>query len=619
MDEERREDRDERESASGDPAARPGDEIPVPDATLGEPAALPGDENPAPDATLGEPPAVEPEDAPPATAGPEEEWSEEDVFVPAATASAEAPAVEPVEPIQTPPAVRKWILVAVLLVLAAGTALRMKDFFQPWRNANPSQVLKGFGGALYSTMARNHIRYGYANTKLAMINSGGVRPVNELGKYRYLNHPPLYAVLLSLAFRVLGDDEWCARLFALVFSALSLLMIFVVVRQQAGAVAGLVAMILMAVMPMAVYYGAFVEVQSSHVMFIALTIFYFYWKWHVSRRAGFFWSMLACFFLGAALDWPVYLLAFGIFLHHLITPGPRGRSKVIWLGLPVAVFVAFGLTAAYIHRLSGGTLGGLVHALWVETTHRQTVGSLVETGLWLEWPRKLEEYFLRMYTLPVLVLAAMWIVPGLVATLGRRAPAGGGLVFCFLCMGAGYVALFPAGSTLHEYWSMYLIVVFSAAIAFLLNEASRWTLGLATAILAVFLGITAWNRYEPLIPYESSHYVVSGEALKQTTAPEDILTVLAKGTERFHYTYYADRTIHVLTPEDYLADPGRALTGKWVVVPKDFEGHPIKNFAGAYEEYEKARDRLVAALAARTEPIEAGPLLLFANRPGEDD
>jgi len=260
-----------------------------------------------------------------------------------------------------------------------------------------------------------------------------------------------------------------------------------------------------------------------------------------------------------------------------------------------------------------------VYALLVETTHGQSPSSLIESGQWREWPRKLEAYFLRMYTLPVLALAVLWMLRGLLATLFRRAPAGGGLVFCFVCMGAGYVALFPAGSTLHEYWSMYLIVAFSAAVAFLLNEASRWTLGLATVLLAVFLGMTAWNRYEPLIERKSSHYVKAGEALKRTTQPEDILTVLAVGTEKFHYVYYADRTIHVIEPEDYLADSTRAMEGKWVAVPRDFEGHPIRNFTGAYEQYKKARDQLVRAMSARTEPIEAGPLLLFENRPGKGD
>ncbi|MBN2489293.1 MAG: glycosyltransferase family 39 protein, partial [Planctomycetes bacterium] len=453
---------------------------------------------------------------------------------PTAAVAAEQRPAEPDSAGGLPPPCRfaagRWLAIAVLVILAAGTALRMRDFFQPWKNTDPSLVLKGFGGALYGTMARNHVRYGYRNTRLAMVNCGGEREVGELANHRYLNHPPLFAVLLSLAFHAFGVHEWSARLVPLVFSALSLLMLFVVVRLVAGVVPALLAMLLMAALPMAAYYGAFVEVQSFQVMFLSLALFYFYWKWHLGRRAVFLVAMFALFFLGAGFDWPIYLLAAGLFLHHVLAPGPRGRSKAILVFLPLGVVVAFGATLVYVTKLSGTqNLGALLNALAVETTGGQSLDALFGEGRWLEWPRRLRGYFATMYTWPVLILAAVWILRAAVAGVFRRAPVASGLVFAYLCMGGGYVLLFPYGSSIHEYWSMYLIPVFCVAAACLLCEASRWTVGVGAAVLAAYLGVHAWNRFEPPIPYESSYYVQAGRALQDRTDPTDTVAVLAIG------------------------------------------------------------------------------------------
>lgn len=520
---------------------------------------------------------------------------------------------------------RIWVVLLVLFILGAGTALRMKDFRQPWKTTDPSLDsslgLKGFGGALYSNIARNHVRYGYENTRGAMVTCGGQRHVEELVNHRYLNHPPLIGLLLSFSFHLFGVHEWSARLVPLVFSVLSLLMIFVVCRLVAGTGPALIACALMAAMPMAVYYGTFVEVQSFQVMFMSLVIFWFYWKWHLSRRGLLLWGFLAVFFLGAFMDWPVYLLACGLFLHHVLAPGARGRSRGIWLWLPVAVFIAFGLNVAFVYFLGGRSVSDLVIAMGVETGISHGILDMFRTGEWVRWPKALKDFFLRMYTFPMLLFTVVYLLRALIGLVVRRPPVGGGLVFAYFCMGAGYVILFPGGSTLHEYWSMYLIPVVAAGTAFILWEVAglithrvprQWLVDVTVTILVLSLGIQAWNRFTPGIEYGASYYVRAGEALRALTGPEDTVAILGNHTEKVFYAYYSDRTIHLLTVEDLLARPEAAdrIKGRYVAVPRDFRAHPLRK---ALEPHGAVRDRLREKMSAISPPVDAGPLLLFRN------
>jgi len=521
---------------------------------------------------------------------------------------------QPAAPVRSAPGgarARRRVGILVLLILAAGTALRLPDFTDPWRHTTARLKAKGLNGALYGTIARNHVRHGYLGTRLAMVRCGGERTVEELGNHRYLNHPPLFAVLLSFSFQAFGVHEWSARLVPLLFSVLSLLMLFGVCRLVSGLRPALIAMALMAATPMAAYFGAFVDVQSSPVLFIALVIFYFYWKWYSSRRSGFFLALILSFLIGAALDWPIYLLALALFLHFLLNPGDRGYSRLI-VGLPVTATIAFGLTLVHIGLLAPDrSLSGFLDAFRFQgLASSPTFG---QGGLWAAWAGRLEVYFLRYYTLPLLFLAAFWMVRALLAGAFRRAPAGGGLVFCFVFTGGAYVLLFPAGSAVHEFWSFYLIPALCASVAFLLSETSRWTAAVATSALAIYLGAAAWALYEPEVPHRSAFYVQAGQGLREKTRPADTVTVIGSRTEAYLYAYYGDRTIHYLDPPAIRTDP-EALDrapGRWVAVVKDIDLYRRRTHPSTSEGYEAVLEAVTRRLGPKAEPVVAGPLLLF--------
>jgi len=506
---------------------------------------------------------------------------------------------------------RRRVGVAVLLILAVGTALRAPDLTQPWRHTTERLKAKGLNGALYSTIARNHVRYGYRNTRFAMTRCGGERTVEELANHRYLNHPPLFAVLLSFSFRVFGVHEWSARLVPLLFSALSLLMLFVVCRLVAGTGPALIAMTLMAVTPMAVYFGAFVDVQGSQVLFVALVMFYFYWKWYTSRKRVFFLALILSFLIGAALDWPVYLFALGLFLHFLVNPGRPGYSRLI-VGLPVIAAFAFGVTLAYIGLLHPDrSLSGFLDAFRFQGLASSS--TFAESGMWAAWAERLGVYFLRYYTPPLLILALFWMARALLAGAFLRAPAGAGFVFCFAFLGVMHVALFPAGSAVHEFWSFYLIPALCASVAFLLSETSRRTATFATAVLAVYLGTAAWDLYEPRVPHDSGFYVQAGRSLEASTRPEDTVTVIGYRTEAYLYSYYGDRTIRYLDPPGVVADPAKLdrVAGRWVAVVKDLDLYRRRTLSHTAGAYQAALDAVIERLSPKSKPVEAGPLLLF--------
>lgn len=505
-------------------------------------------------------------------------------------------------------------LVILCVLVVAGTALRMVDFDQPWHNEAHTQGLKGFGGALYGNIGRNHVRYGYVATRGAMVNCGGERPVAELANHRYVNHPPLVGILLSLSFHAFGVSETSARTLPVVASLFAMLVLFFAVRAAAGVAIALLATAFFATMPMAVYYGAFVEVQGSQVMLAVIAIAAIYFRWHATRRRGWLVALFTAVVVGAFLDWPVYLLAVALWLHHVVAPGVAGRRRAIWLGLPLATIACFAANVAYASLLSKAGIGQLLVAFTLENR-----GDAAAASGWGAWWRANRDYALAMYGPPMLVLAGLALVGSAGAALSRRAVPGAALAFVFVATGVLYATIFRKGAILHEYWSQHMspglavaaaIAVWTGARAFGTGRGRVVAASVIGVVLAGWLGWTSWERYEPRIDYASSYYVRAGSALRDASAPDEVVTIIGNRGEQPLYTFYADRTIHLVDARVAFEarDLPAQIRGRWVAIPRSLRDHPIWHdelvFEPVRQHFEDVLSRVVA-------PRDAGPLLLY--------
>ncbi len=105
----------------------------------------------------------------------------------------------------------------VLMLLAAFSRAHR---IAPWSLGDHN----GWGGAFYSNIARNYLRYGYGETHFAPVVNTGIVPARR--HVYYLTHPPGIGWLVSVCFRLLGIHEWAARLVPLVFSLGTIVLLY---------------------------------------------------------------------------------------------------------------------------------------------------------------------------------------------------------------------------------------------------------------------------------------------------------------------------------------------------------------------------------------------------------
>src|ERR1051325_64830 len=112
---------------------------------------------------------------------------------------------------------KRWVTpAAVAVVFAAGALVHVGSPFLRHR-----EVV----GAVYSSMARNHLRLGYSATRLASyeVSAPDLSVYPYWREYCYPNRTFLSVLITSLWFRVFGDGEAVLRLSLLVAALGSLL------------------------------------------------------------------------------------------------------------------------------------------------------------------------------------------------------------------------------------------------------------------------------------------------------------------------------------------------------------------------------------------------------------
>ena len=153
------------------------------------------------------------------------------------------------------PSLRRRALAAILLVAAL---VRVLGVTGPW-----GEDFRGWGGAFYSMQARTFIEHGYLPTNFIGVRDPGPPPYTKHSMY--FKHPPMLAVLLSLVYRITGIHEWAGRLIPIVFSLGCLVLLYDFARRGFGERVALGATAIAAVIPMAGYYGAHVDVPLHSV------------------------------------------------------------------------------------------------------------------------------------------------------------------------------------------------------------------------------------------------------------------------------------------------------------------------------------------------------------------
>ncbi|MGH9332980.1 MAG: ArnT family glycosyltransferase, partial [Vicinamibacteria bacterium] len=376
-------------------------------------------------------------------------------------------------------------LLFLVVVIAAVAMSRGIDL--PWRHGDHN----GWGGAFYSNIARNYLRYGYLETRFAPVINTGKTPPEE--RRYYLTHPPFIGLAVSLSFRLFGEHEWSARLVPLAFSLGSILLLYRVGSAIASRETGLMAAALFSFAPVEALYGAHVDPQGPPVTFFSLLLLLAYHE----RRP---WLGAGALVLGAGFDWPIHYLAGLLAFHASFFSPDRRRWAFGLLAGSVLLVAAFFLHARLIaprpdqQYLESKTADAFLYWTGIRVPRGRIPGRSIEAPSLRDWLSRMGSHLDSLFTFPLLALGVFGA-----AVFGARGPRG--YLWILLSWGLLHILLFPLGAYVHDYWSIYLApglaLAGAAGLEWIGNRlrAGRKTfLAVSSTALAAFLLIAGIHR-----------------------------------------------------------------------------------------------------------------------------
>ncbi|MHC5209498.1 MAG: glycosyltransferase family 39 protein [Planctomycetota bacterium] len=450
----------------------------------------------------------------------------------------------------------RWHLLTVagLILAAVGMA---GTFDGPF-----SRGWLGHNGARYSHIARNYVRHGLLYERGAPLLDVVGAP--ETPHDVYAHHPPGVAMLVAMAFDVVGVTEDAARAVPALSMLVALLLLARLVQGAAGPRAAALAVLAAAAMPMVSVYGAHVDPQGPPVLCASLAVILAYRSW---RDGGSLAALLIASAAASALDWYGLYAPASCALHLWFTR-PDRRATAVGLGaFTLALCAGWLAWLTSLPRVSLDTLGRAAGTRGLTRLFEDGDALSRALGDWLRVTRDL------MPAWPLLLLFALGVMAGAIGSASRRRLEGAGrpreevpvgprgLVGLLLLPPLLHGLLFPAGLLQHGYWLFGLPLGLAAALA-----VAAQSLRAVPAVLAVGLLVPAgWVGAERVRAESNVLPALVGQALAAHTAPGDVILTtydvnpFAEGETGDVYVlkhpevlFYADRVVRggLATPDD---------------------------------------------------------------------
>ena len=480
-----------------------------------------------------------------------------------------------------------WIAAGVVFVF--GVVLRMQTFTELWTG-----VHNAWGGAFYGNVARNFLRYGYWATAFApVVNSGVVDPAQF---QFYYHHPPMTMWLTSISFFAFGVHEWSARLVPLVFSLLTMALVFEFARSAYGKVAALCTLMVMAALPVDAYYAAHVDPNSSVSIFFTTLAVDGYRRWLGSGQGRDYGVIVIAIVLGCMTGWYTYLVIPPMFAHFWLIHR-AARSRAMWTRawiLPAVSVVVFALFL--LHRkivFSGGH-----HEIYDTLSERVLKRT---SGHGLDLFALLEIYLrqiLTLYTLPIVALGAAWLVLFLWDFRKKRLCIADWCIAILLSYGLLYALAFPGHLRSHDFFVRTYapgaalacaLVVVRAANAVRLPALSLALIGLVVGGVCVAATVRTQWLYGKDDRNNGPTLRGFGEAVAALTTPRDPVFLPLNDAV---LQYYVDRpmTFNIDTPQKLEA--AAATTGPYLVIVPERSARRFPEFlAYLRARYPERQDR----------------------------
>lgn len=397
------------------------------------------------------------------------------------------------------------------LVFCSGLALSGYRLGEPaWEASH-----HGFMLSEYPNNAVNYLRFGYAETRLALVDDYG--PQLPEGRFTCrVDHSFVTPFLISLSYRLLGVHPLAARL-AMFILAMSTTIVAGLLcwRLTRSPWAGLVCVTICALSPMQTFYGRLTNPHHLAVFFVVLA-HYGYFRWFETRRRVYLWLVFGAIAAGTHSDWFAYFAPASLLLHLLLT-GRARREWLVTLAMGASPFLLFAT------HLGWASLGAphVIDTLWGQFTLRKSnVTELAGHGfsqadLW-------RTFFVRSVfwlTPPVMALGALWSARLAWVVRKRENWHAPMLVACAVFAVLAHNTLFDNLVMVHETAMLYQLTPFAAmaaamgavqipqSLAHPWNRIASAAVGLAIGIFALQAG-QAYLLLHDRAPIYLPHYEV---------------------------------------------------------------------------------------------------------------
>jgi dolichol-phosphate mannosyltransferase len=307
-------------------------------------------------------------------------------------------------------------------------------------------------------------------------------------------HPLLFQTLLSLVLRV-HDTDWTARAFAATIGVATVALTFVLGRRLYGPVAGLLAALLLAVMPYHMIVSRQVLLDGLMTL-CATAALYCVIRYVETARLN--WLLAAGSMMGAAIlskETSVVMLG-GLYAFFVLTPSARMRGR--HLALASLLLVAEVAIWPVMLRLAGRAQTGHSYLLWqifrrpnhgtwfYFSTLPSWIGPALLAAalaglLWLRQEGTWRERLLLTWLIVPLIFFTLWPVKGFQYLLPISPP----------------LAVLAARTLAHPLPIRGMLRLPGWRHARPALPAGRAAMGLLAAATVVSLVIPAWNRIEP--------------------------------------------------------------------------------------------------------------------------
>lgn len=449
------------------------------------------------------------------------------------------------------PSLEKWkISLPVLLAFCAG--MLGLDLTAPWH------LTMDYNAVAWAQAAHNHLRAGLLATH-AVPASFYYGPLPIPAEFYYLHHPPLLPLALAGVFAFLGEHEWVARLLPIGATLVSVVLLWLLVRNETGPRVATFSAALFVATPMVLHYGHMVNFEPcvlAPMLLAALSLRK--WQAAASRTQ---WALVAgSLVLAMWTAWMGYFFAL-VGAGYLWIKGNRSEKP---LG---TLLVAAALFSALLFILQITSVNPLAWQDISQATVRR-VGIRDSFG-WSEWLVQVSRY------LVIFIPPLMWVLAlagAFLAFRSRETPLKslGWLSAWFAVMTVLYMVGFRNASYIHEYSAYFLVVSVAilggVALDRLIRRLDAGPMGklgvVGVTLLLVLTGISAGRTLNGL--RQRALYVLSEKAPE----PRDLAALLGSAIQK---AFPEDTTIYSNMSADFL--PLLSYYAQRTIIPSLGEAH----------------------------------------------